>query len=96
LKEGIARFWDFLLGYPKIMKFKDLQGSFTWEKFFLTILIYFYKFTSKMMFLYKLQEVFSELRIRVSLENGFGRFQAYLILQIWDTPELLKRFQKQF
>jgi hypothetical protein len=43
----------------------------------------------------KLQEVFSDHGIRVFLENGLESFQAYLILQIRDTPEMLKRFQKQ-
>jgi hypothetical protein len=31
---------------------------------------------------FKLQEVFSEHGIRVFLENGLGRFQAFLILLI--------------
>jgi hypothetical protein len=44
----------------------------------------------------KLQEVFSELEIRVFLENGLGSFQTFLILQISDKPDVLKRFQKQF
>jgi hypothetical protein len=25
--------WDFLLGYPKIMKFRNCQGSLTWNFF---------------------------------------------------------------
>jgi hypothetical protein len=45
---------------------------------------------------FKLQEVFSELEIRVFLENGLESFQQFLILQILDKPEALKRFQKQF
>jgi hypothetical protein len=43
----------------------------------------------------KLEEVFSELEIRVFLENGLGSFQTFFILQISDKPEVLKRFQKQ-
>jgi hypothetical protein len=31
---------------------------------------------------FKLQEDFSELEIRVFLENGLGNFQIFLILQI--------------
>jgi hypothetical protein len=45
---------------------------------------------------FKLQEVFSELEIRVFLVNGLESFQTFLILQISDKPEALKRFQKQF
>jgi hypothetical protein len=45
---------------------------------------------------FKLQEVFSELQNTVFLENGAGSFQTFLILQISDKPEVLKRFQKQF
>jgi hypothetical protein len=45
--------------------------------------------------IFKLQEVFSELGIRVFLENGLENFQMFLILQILDKPEMLKRFQKQ-
>jgi hypothetical protein len=42
---------------------------------------------------FKLQEVFSELEIRVFLENGLGSFQTFLIfLQISDKPKALKRF----
>jgi hypothetical protein len=44
----------------------------------------------------KLQKVFSELGIRVFFENELGSFQEFLILQIRDNPEMLKRFQKQF
>jgi hypothetical protein len=40
-------------------------------------------------------KVFSELGIRVFLENGAGSFETFLILQISDKPETLKRFQKQ-
>jgi hypothetical protein len=45
---------------------------------------------------FQLQENFSEHEIRVFLENGLGSFQTYLILQILDKPEVLKKFQKQF
>jgi hypothetical protein len=45
---------------------------------------------------FKLQEVISELEIREFLEIGLGSFQSFLILQIWDKPGVLKRFQKQF
>jgi hypothetical protein len=42
---------------------------------------------------FNLQEVFSELEIRVFLENGLVSFETFLILQIL---EVIKRFQKQF
>jgi hypothetical protein len=42
---------------------------------------------------YKLQEDFSELGIRVFLENGLESYKAFLILQIRDKPEMIKRFQ---
>jgi hypothetical protein len=45
---------------------------------------------------FKFEKVFSELEFRVFLENGLGSFQKFLILQILDEPEALKRFQKQF
>jgi hypothetical protein len=45
---------------------------------------------------FKLQEVFSELDIRVVLDNEDGSFRTFLIFQISDKPEVLKRFQKQF
>jgi hypothetical protein len=44
---------------------------------------------------YKLQEVFLELEIKVFLDNGLESFQKFLILQISDKQEELKRFQKQ-
>jgi sRNA-binding regulator protein Hfq len=34
--------------------------------------------------------------IRVFLENGLGSFQTFIILQVSDKAEVLKRFQKQF
>jgi hypothetical protein len=42
---------------------------------------------------FKLQEVFSELEIRVFLDNEDESFQTFLIFQISDKPEVLKRFQ---
>jgi hypothetical protein len=45
---------------------------------------------------FKLQEDFSEHLISVFLENGLESFQIFLILQISDKLEVLKRFQKQF
>jgi hypothetical protein len=46
--------------------------------------------------IFKLQEDFSELRNIVIFENGIESCQAFLILQIWDKPDVLKTFQKQF
>jgi hypothetical protein len=65
------------------------RRNFSWP--LLTLLDHF---SSKMMF-FKLQEVFSDLGIKVFLENGLGSFRSFLILQIWDKPEVLERFQKQ-
>jgi hypothetical protein len=45
---------------------------------------------------FKLQEVFSEHEIRLFLVNGLESFQTFLIIQIWDKPGVIKRFQKQF
>jgi hypothetical protein len=45
---------------------------------------------------FKLQENFSGLGIRVFLENEMRSFQTFFILQILNKPELLKRIQKQF
>jgi hypothetical protein len=39
---------------------------------------------------------FSEHEIIVFIENGLESFQTFLILQITDKPEVIKRFQKQF
>jgi hypothetical protein len=82
-----------LLGCPKTIKFRDLQGSLSWEKFFMTV----YEFIGQFFFqndVFKLQKVFSELEIRVFLEIGLGGFQTFLILQISDKPEVLEMFQK--
>jgi hypothetical protein len=70
-----------MLGYPKTMKFGDLQGSVTREKFFMAI----FEFIRQSFFqndVFKIQEVFSELAITVFLENGLGSFQTFLICQI--------------
>jgi hypothetical protein len=45
---------------------------------------------------FKLQEVFSELEIRVFIENRLESFQQFLILQILEKPKVLKRFKKLF
>jgi hypothetical protein len=61
------------------MKFRDLQGSLTWEKFFITV----FEFIGQFFFQnddLKLQEVFSELGIRVFFENGLGSCQTFLVL----------------
>jgi hypothetical protein len=62
-----------MLGYPKTLKFRDLQGNLTWEELFMTI----FEFIRQFFFqndVFKIQEVFSELAIRVFLENGLGSF----------------------
>jgi hypothetical protein len=60
------------------------------EKFFAGTI---FEFIGQFYFLndiFKLQEVFSELVLRLFLENGFGKIQKFLILQILDKPEVLK------
>jgi hypothetical protein len=92
---GVSIVWDFLLGCSKTIKFRDLQGSLFREKISMMV----FDFMGQFFFrndVFKLQEVFSELEIRVFLENGLGSFQTFLILQISDKPEALERFQKQF
>jgi hypothetical protein len=46
--------------------------------------------------IFKLQEDFSELGIRVIFENGIRSFQTFLILQIWRKPKVLKDFKNSF
>jgi hypothetical protein len=61
------------------MKFRNLQGSLTWEKFFMTVVDF-----SGSFFLQndvsKLQEVFLELEIKVFEENRLESFQTFFIL----------------
>jgi hypothetical protein len=66
-----------LLGYAKTMKFRDLQESLTWKKFFMAI----FEFIGQCYFqndVFKIQEVFSELGIRLFLENGLGVCRDFL------------------
>jgi hypothetical protein len=80
----------------KTMKFIDLQiYSLSWEKSFMTIFEFIGQFFLQND-IFKLQEVFSELEIRVFLENRARSFQTFLFLEISDKPQVLKRFQKQF
>jgi hypothetical protein len=53
-------FWDFLLGYPKSRRFKDLQGSLACEIFLIT----FFEFIGQYYYqndVFIFQEVISEL-----------------------------------
>jgi hypothetical protein len=78
LAQGFPRFLDFKFGYPKTMKYRDLQGSLAWELFFIAV----FEFIRQLFFqndVFKIQEDFSELAIRVFLENGLGSIQEYLI-----------------
>jgi hypothetical protein len=45
---------------------------------------------------FKLQEVFSEHGIRVFFKNELRSFQKFLILQIWDKPDVLKHSKNSF
>jgi hypothetical protein len=63
------------------MKFRELQGSLTWKKFFMTV----FELIGQFFFqndIFKPKEVFSEHVIRIFLEKGLGSFQTFLILQI--------------
>jgi hypothetical protein len=77
------------------MKFRDLQGSLSWQKFLMAIFEFFGQFFFQND-VFKLHEDFSKHGIKVFLGNGLGSFQAFLILQISDKPKVLKGFQKQF
>jgi hypothetical protein len=69
--------------------------TLTCKKLFMTI----FDCTGQFYFqndVFKFQAVFSELEIKVFLENGLGSFQAFHILQLLDKPEVLKTFQKHF
>jgi hypothetical protein len=74
---------------------RDFKESFMWKKFFMTIFDFIEQFSFQND-VSNFQEAFSELKMRVFLKNGLGSFQAFLILKIWDKPEKLKWFQKQF
>jgi hypothetical protein len=82
-----------VLGYPS-KKSQNHGNPYAW-KIFITLFELFGQFFFQND-IFKLQEDFSELGIRVILENDIGSFQTFLILQIWDEPEVLKRFQKHF
>jgi hypothetical protein len=75
-----CKFQNFMvLSYP-IKKSQNYENPYTC-KIFMTI----FEFVRQFFFqndVFKLQEVFSELEIRVFLGNGLGSFQAFLILQI--------------
>jgi hypothetical protein len=76
-----------VLGYPS-MKSQN-HGTPYVRKIFMTI----FELVGQFFFqndIFKLQEDFSELGIRVILD------ETILILQIKVEPEVLKRFQKQF
>jgi hypothetical protein len=60
---------DFLIGYPRSMKFRDLQGNLMWEKLFITIFEFIGQFFFQN-YVFAIQEVFSELGIRVFLDNS--------------------------
>jgi hypothetical protein len=63
------------------MKFRDLQRSLTWKKFFINV----FEIIGEFFFendVFKFQDVFSEHGITVFLDKGLGSFQKFLILQI--------------
>jgi hypothetical protein len=64
-----------LLGYPKTMSFRDLQGILKCEKYFITIFELIGQF-----YCLTLTSLVEE--IHPSLRQAFERFQSFLILQI--------------
>jgi hypothetical protein len=82
-----------VLGYPS-MKSQNHANPYTWKIFMAIFELVGQFFFQNNIFI--LQKDFLEFGIRVILENGIGSFQTFLILQIWDKPEVLKRCQKQF
>jgi hypothetical protein len=82
---GFLLFLDILLGCAKTMKFRDSQGSLSCEKFFITVFEFVEQF-SLQNDVFKKQDLFSELEIRVFLKNGAGSIQTFLILQNLDKP----------
>jgi hypothetical protein len=62
---------------------------------FMTIFVFFCQFFFHNN-VFKLQQVVSEHEIRVFLLSSFRSFQKFVIEQIEDEPEILKRFQKHF
>jgi hypothetical protein len=91
----LQTFCYFLFGYPKTIKFRDLQCNLTGKKFYFDRFCFIGQFFFEHD-IFKLQEVFSECGIRALLEKGLVSFQIFLILQIWDKPDVLKTFQIQF
>jgi hypothetical protein len=55
--------WDFYLGFPKTMEFRDLQGSLTQKIFFITVFEFIGQFFFQN-YVFKFQEVFSDHEIR--------------------------------
>jgi hypothetical protein len=68
-------FWDIQARSPKTM------ATLTHEKWSCFFLNLWFNCSSKMIF-FKFQHDFSELGIKVFLENGLGSFKTFLILQI--------------
>jgi hypothetical protein len=71
--------------------FPSTSGSW----FFMTVFEFIWQFFFQND-VFKLEEVFSEHGIRAFHKKGLGSFQKFLNLQIWDKPDVLKTFQKQF
>jgi hypothetical protein len=63
------------------MKFRNIQGSLTWEKIFTAIFEFFGQFFFQND-VFNLQKDFSEHGITVFIENGLESFQKFPISQI--------------
>jgi hypothetical protein len=79
-------FWDFFLGYPKTMKFRDFQRSLTWKKVFMTV----FESIGQFFFqnnVFKLQEVISEHGIRVFFEGTKMKVSRHFLFYRFQTNQ---------
>jgi hypothetical protein len=85
---------NFKVLWHPFMKSQNYGNPYTWT-FFTTI----FQFAGQFFFqnaVFKPQEDFLELGIRVFLVIGLECFETFFILQIWDKPVVLKKLQIQF
>jgi hypothetical protein len=73
-----------LFGYPKTIKFKDLLGSLTWKKFFMTVFEFIGQFFVQND-VFKLQEVFSDHGIRI--EKGLEASRHFLFYRFYRSDK---------
>jgi hypothetical protein len=88
-KNGHEKFM--VLEYPS-KKSQNNGNPYTW-----TIFMPIFEFVGQFFFqndVHKLQEDFSEVGIRVFLENGLASLQTFLTLQTCDKPEVILKIPK--